>query len=73
VGHLYRQEMLRVRDLADKRMLPTSLYRGKRMIGYRESLGGDNKWHAQVVLEGPARVLLDEAKGLSSTLYIFAQ
>jgi hypothetical protein len=39
-------------DMADKRMLPTSLYRGKRMIGYRESLGGDNKWHAQVVLEG---------------------
>jgi|GEM_PF-5673874 len=24
------KEMLRVRDLADKRMLPTSLYRGKR-------------------------------------------
>jgi len=55
--------MLRVRDLADKRMLPSSLYRGKHIIGYRESMGGDNKWHAQVVLEGNERVFLDESKG----------
>jgi hypothetical protein len=31
-----RKEMLVVRELADKRMLPTSLYRGQRIIGYHK-------------------------------------
>ena len=55
-----RKEMLRVRDLADRRMLASSLYRGQRIIGYRESRGGDNRWHAQVVLADGSRVYLDE-------------
>jgi hypothetical protein len=58
-----RKAMLAVRDLADKRMLPTSLYRGQRIIGYRESRGLDGRrWHAQVVLEDGTRVFLDEAE-----------
>jgi len=55
-----RKEMLRVRSLADRRMLATSLYRNQRITGYRESRGGDNRWHAQVVLADGSRVYLDE-------------
>jgi hypothetical protein len=54
--------MLRVRKLADRRMLAISLYRGQRIIGYRESMDGDNRWHAQVVLAGGSRVYLDERR-----------
>jgi len=36
------------------------LYRGQRIIGYREIMGGDNHWHAQVVLADGTRVYLDE-------------
>jgi hypothetical protein len=57
-----RKEMLRVRDLADRRMEAASLYRGQRIIGYRESMGGDNRWHAHVVLEDGSRVFLDKGK-----------
>jgi len=42
-------------------MEPTSLYRGQRIIGYRESMGGDNHWHAQVVLADGSRIFLDES------------
>jgi|GEM_PF-890968 len=55
-----RKQMLAVRDLADKRMLPTSLFWGQKIIGYRESRGGDNPWHAQVALADGSRVFLDE-------------
>jgi hypothetical protein len=55
-----RKQMLAVRELADKRMLPTSLFWGERIIGYRESMGGDSRWHAQVVLADGTRVFLDE-------------
>lgn len=55
-------EMLRVRGLDDRRMLASSLYRGQRIIGYRESVGGDHHWHAQVVLADGTRVFLDEPK-----------
>jgi hypothetical protein len=50
-----RKEMLRVRDLADRRMEATSLYRGQRIIGYRKSMGGDNRWRPRVCSRmGPA-------------------
>jgi galactosyl transferase GMA12/MNN10 family len=55
-----RKQMLAVRDFADKRMLPTSLFWGERIIGYRESMGGDSRWHAQLVLAKGRRVFLDE-------------
>jgi hypothetical protein len=56
-----RKEMLAVRELADKRMLPTSLYWGERITGYREWMGTDpRRWHAQVVLADGTRVFLDE-------------
>jgi hypothetical protein len=55
-----RRQMLAVRELADKRLLPTALYWGERIIGYQESLGGDSRWHAQVALANGTRVLLDE-------------
>ena len=55
-----RKQMLAVRALAEKRMLPTSLFWGERIIDYRESIGSDNKWHAQVVLEDLTQVFLDE-------------
>jgi hypothetical protein len=55
-----RKQMLAVRELADKRMLPTSLFWGERIIGYREWKGGDSRWHAQVVLADGTRVFLDE-------------
>ena len=57
-----QKEMLRVRKLADRRMLASSLYRGQCIIGYRKSMGGDNRWHAQVVLAGGSRVDLDERR-----------
>jgi len=55
-----RKEMLRVRGLADRRMEASSLYRGQKIIGYRESIGGDHLWHAQVVLADGTRVYLNE-------------
>ncbi len=62
-----RKQMLAVRELAEKRMLPTSLFWGERIIGYRESKGGDHHWHAQVVLANGTRVFLDEVVRGSST------
>jgi hypothetical protein len=55
-----RKEMRGMRGLADRRMLANSLYRGQRIIGFRESRGGDHRWHAQVVLADGTRVLLGE-------------
>jgi hypothetical protein len=55
-----RKQMLAVRELAETRMLPTSLFWGERIIGYRESMGGDSRWHAQVALADGTRVFLDE-------------
>jgi hypothetical protein len=55
-----RTQMLAVRTLAEKRLLPTSLFWGERISGYRESLDGDRRWHAQVDLANGTRVLLDE-------------
>jgi hypothetical protein len=45
---------------ADHRLLASSPYRRQRIIGYRESRGGDSRWHAQVVLADGAWVFLDE-------------
>lgn len=47
-AYLTRQEMLRVRALADHRILKSPLYRGQRILGYRESMGGDDRWHGQI-------------------------
>jgi hypothetical protein len=55
-----RTQMLAVRDLAEKRLLPTSLFWGERISGYRETLDGDRRWHAQVALANGTRVFLDE-------------
>jgi hypothetical protein len=60
-AYVTRKEMLRVRTLADRRILKSSLYRGQCILGYRESLGGDHRWHAQVVLADGSRVFLNEA------------
>ena len=35
--------------------------RGQRILGYRESMGGDHRWHAQVVLADGSRVYLNES------------
>jgi hypothetical protein len=56
-----RKEMLRVRTLADRRMLKSSLNRGQRILGYLESMGGDHRWHAQVVLADGSRVYFNES------------
>jgi hypothetical protein len=55
-----RKEMLTVRALADRRMMADALYMGRRIIGYREAMGGDKRWHAQVALADGLRVMLDE-------------
>jgi hypothetical protein len=55
------------RELAEKRLLPTLLFWGERIIGYREVMGSDNRWHAQVVLANGTRVFLDEVVRGSST------
>jgi hypothetical protein len=65
--YLTRKEMLQVRDLADKRMLPTSLYRGQRIIGYSEWKTGDlstpSIWRAVVVLVDGTRLEIVEERG----------
>ena len=43
-------------------------YRGQCIIGYRKSMGGDNRWHAQVVLAGGSSVDLDERRELPPIL-----
>jgi len=60
-AYVTRKEMLRVRTLADRRILKSSLYRGQRILGYRESMGGDHRWHAQVVLADGSRVYVNES------------
>jgi hypothetical protein len=57
-----RANVLSVQDLADHRDKSTALYRGQKVIGYREAMGGDNRWHVRAVLEGRERVFLVEAK-----------
>jgi hypothetical protein len=52
--------MLAARALADRRMMPDAFYHGRKIIGCREAMGGDNRWHAQVILAYGTRVFLDE-------------
>jgi hypothetical protein len=42
-----REELEAVRKLADQRKKPTSRARGQKIFGYREAMGGDNRWHAR--------------------------
>jgi hypothetical protein len=60
-AYVTRKEMLRVRTLAERRMLKSSLYRGQRILGYRESMGSDHRWHAYVVLADGSRIYLNES------------
>jgi len=53
--------MLRVRTLADRRMISSSLYHGQRILGYRESIGDDHRWYPQVVLADGSWVYLKES------------
>jgi hypothetical protein len=41
-------------------MEAASLYRGQRIMGYRESMGGDNHLRVPVVVANGTRVFLDE-------------
>jgi hypothetical protein len=58
--YLSRDKMLDVRESADNGEQPWALYEEPRIIGYRESRGGDHHWHAQLVLADGTRVFLGE-------------
>ena len=55
-----RAEVLQLRALADRRDKPTARYWGERITGWREWMGDDNRWHAQLVLEDGTQVYFDE-------------
>jgi hypothetical protein len=61
-----RDEMLNIRAKADTRDQAGSLYRGQRIVGYREwrigSVYTPGFWRAVVVLADGMRVEIDEAE-----------